>query len=102
MEYKINFSQETITFTDKPNQNIRAMLKFKGFRWSPRDKYWYRVCGTSWDFLETLEREIDKINGVRRPDGACWDCKDENGFFRAYGAATPVLCDACEQKRKTA
>lgn len=32
----------------------------------------------------------------------CWDCQDPNGRFRSYGAATPVLCDACEAKRRAA
>lgn len=30
----------------------------------------------------------------------CWLCKDPNGRFRNYGAATPVYCDACHEKER--
>jgi hypothetical protein len=34
----------------------------------------------------------------------CWKCKDPNGRFRSFGAATPVYCDDCytveDRKRK--
>ena len=96
MKHKADISQGTISFDGVPNATIRQMLKFQGFRWSPREQYWYRVRGSSWDFLQTLDKEIDKVNGIRRPDGNCWKCGSEQGFFRSYGAASPVYCDECE------
>jgi hypothetical protein len=30
----------------------------------------------------------------------CWDCKSPDGIMRNQGAATPVLCDACDAARK--
>lgn len=32
----------------------------------------------------------------------CWDCQSPDGRFRRYGAATPVLCDECDRKRRDA
>jgi len=83
-----------IRFSDKPDARIRAMLKANGFRWSPAGKEWWRsrLAGTA-DFLTALERAI----GPRRPDGPCWVCKAPAGYFRPYGAATPVYCDACQE-----
>lgn len=34
---------------------------------------------------------------VRAP---CWICNDPNGQFRNLGAATPVWCDACNEKEQ--
>jgi hypothetical protein len=44
-----------------------------------------------------------KTQADKKPDGACWNCKAENGFFRNMGAATPVWCDQCfaAELRKT-
>lgn len=100
LTHKIDFQQGTIWFSAKPPETIRNMLKYQGFRWSPRIGAWWRKRGSSWDFLDTLTKEIDKANGVpKKPDGPCWVCGDPNGFFRARGAATPVWCDKCAAER---
>ena len=81
-----------ITFRDKPNEAIRALLKGAGFRWFPCGGCWWRrgVRGAA-DFLTVLEKKMNP----GRPDGACWRCKAPEGFFRPQGAATPVYCDLC-------
>ena len=81
-----------IRFSAKPDERIRGMLKANGFRWSPSAGEWWRrrVSGAA-DFLAALDRVI----GPRRPDGACWKCKDPEGYFRPFAAATPVYCDSC-------
>ncbi|MFL5343015.1 MAG: hypothetical protein ACJ8F7_23020 [Gemmataceae bacterium] len=86
-----------IRFSDKPDARIRVILKANGFRWSPGGGYWWRsrVAGAA-DFLAALERAI----GPRKPDGACWRCQSPEGFFRPYGAATPVYCDACHRAQR--
>ena len=85
-----------LTFSAKPDERIRSMLKGAGFRWSPASATWWRakVSGAA-DFLAALERAIDRAEGVRRPVGACWVCQSPDGFFRTRGAASPVWCDAC-------
>lgn len=102
LKYHVDISAGTIRFNEKPSATILSMLKYQGFRWSSRSKVWYRKRGHSWDFLQTLDKEQDKTNGIRRPDGKCWICGDENGFFRNYGAATPVYCDKCQKEKASA
>ncbi len=86
-----------IKFSDKPDERIRSMLKANGFRWSPSAGEWWRVriAGAA-DFLMALDRALNP----GRPDGACWTCKAPEGYFRNYGAAAPVYCDACEAKHR--
>src|SRR5262245_24934489 len=86
----------TIRFPEKPPAEILAILKGAGFRWQRFDASWYRrsIHGAA-DFLLALERRCNP----GRPDGACWDCKAPDGFFRPYGAATPVYCDECHNAR---
>jgi hypothetical protein len=83
-----------LTFNDKPPDAIRSLLKGAGFRWSPSAGCWWRrgVKGAA-DFITALDKRI----GQRKPDGACWSCGVPEGYFRPYGAATPVYCDACHQ-----
>jgi hypothetical protein len=101
LKYSLDIHAGTIEFNEKPNSTILSMLKYQGFRWSPRSKVWYRRRRGSWDFLTTLDKEQDKANGVKRPDGDCWACGNKNGYFRSYGAATPVYCDKCQKERQT-
>ena len=86
-----------IKFSDKPDVRVRGILKANGFRWSPFAGQWWRsrVAGAA-DFLDALRKAI----GPRRPDGACWACNSPEGYFRNYGAAAPVYCDACEARRR--
>ncbi len=86
-----------LKFNDKPSAEIRGILKANGFRWSPPSGSWWRtrVTGAA-DFILALEKRI----GPKRPDGACWECKSPEGYFRPYGAATPVYCDPCQAKHK--
>jgi hypothetical protein len=86
-----------VTFSEKPPDAIRSILKANGFRWSHVGGFWWRraVKGAA-DFLAALDRAV----GPRRPDGACWSCGAPEGYFRPYGAATPVYCDACHAKRQ--
>jgi hypothetical protein len=81
-------------FNHKPAERIRAMLKANGFRWSPVGGFWWRgrVEGFA-DFLAALDRALHP----GRPDGACWRCNGPEGFFRPFGASTPVYCEACNQ-----
>src|SRR5262245_58874982 len=81
----------SVMFTDKPEERIRDMMKRNGFRWS-REGFWYRLRVEGFaDFLAALRRALEP----GKPDGACWVCKSPEGFFRPYGAATPVYCDEC-------
>jgi hypothetical protein len=83
-----------LTCSEKPDADVRSILKANGFRWSPVGGFWWRiqVRGTA-DFLAALEKKI----GPRRPDGACWECQSPDGYFRPYGAASPVFCDRCHE-----
>lgn len=92
--YSIESSDTRITFPAKPSDEIRALLKGAGFRWSPAGGYWWRRgCKGAADFIATLDRRLNP----GRPDGACWRCQSPQGFFRPQGAATPVYCDACHK-----
>jgi hypothetical protein len=88
----IQTGHASVTFSEKPPEKIRAMLKAHGFRWSPVGGFWWRsrVKGVA-DFLAALDRACNP----GKPDGACWKCQSPQGFFRRQGAATPVYCDAC-------
>ena len=81
-----------ITFSEKPPEAIRALLKGAGFRWSPGAGCWWRrgAKGAA-DFLAALDRRLNPD----RPDGACWACESPKGFFRPQGPATPVYCNEC-------
>jgi hypothetical protein len=89
----------TLRFSAKPDERIRSMLKGHGFRWEPREGVWWRrrVEGAA-DFLTALDRAINPD----RPDGPCWKCNAPAGFFRQYGAATPVYCAACHEEAQRA
>lgn len=93
--------QAEFYFDAKPSANIRGALKANGFRWSPSGGYWWRrqVKGAA-DLLDAIRAMLDREAGIRRPVGACWECKSPDGFFRSWAAATPVLCDACQAKRE--
>lgn len=92
-----------LKFSAKPGESIRATLKAAGFRWSSESGTWWRnrVSGAA-EFVDYLQKQIDREAGIRRPDGACWRCKSANGFFRNRGAAAPVLCDTCNQLESAA
>jgi hypothetical protein len=93
LTFKYGIGPDTrLTFNEKPDASIRALLKGAGFRWAPSGGFWWRrgVRGAA-DFIAALEKRI----GPRRPDSACWDCSAPDGFFRPFGAATPVYCDEC-------
>jgi hypothetical protein len=77
----------TIRFQEKPPDNIRAMLKANGFRYSQGAWYCRRVRD---GFMPALERACNPD----KPDGDCWTC-GKPGRFRHEGAATPVRCDEC-------
>lgn len=96
LTYKVDFVNRQIVFNRKPGEQVRAVLKTAGMRWSPQG-YWY--CPRGSYLPDALEKYVDKENGYRRPDGPCWICKDPAGFFRARGAATPVWCDKCAAER---
>ncbi len=98
LDYEIDWQSMSITFSEKPPESIRSMLKYNRYRWNGGE--WYPGHGASSEFIESaLGKAIDKINGIRRPDGKCWNCENKNGFFRNHGAATPVLCDNCAGKK---
>jgi hypothetical protein len=85
-----------LTFSEKPCERIRWILKASGFRWSPAAGTWWRskTSGAA-DYIADLRATIDRAEGIRRPVGACWVCQSPDGFFRNRGAAAPVWCDAC-------
>ena len=84
----------SVRFNHKPAERIRAMLKTNGFRWSPAGGFWWRARVEGFaDFCAALDRALHP--GL--PDGACWRCNAPEGFFRPFGASTPVYCDACYQ-----
>jgi hypothetical protein len=88
-----------LMFNEKPPLAIRSLLKGASFRWSPSDGSWWRrgVRGAA-DFITALERKI----GPRVPDAAYWICKAPEGYFRPYGAATPIYCNRCHKVEKAA
>jgi hypothetical protein len=97
--HRIESGRTSIMFAGKPPDDVRAMLKANGFRWSPVGGFWWRKgCSGAADFLAALDRKLNPD----RPDGACWDCKAPGGFFRPSGPFAPVLCDACHAKRTAA
>jgi len=91
----------SLKFSGKPSEAVRAVLKSWGCRWSPASGEWWRgkVSGGA-DLVEAVRKCIDREAGIRRPDGACWICKAEAGFFRNRGAAAPLWCDACDSRVK--
>ena len=72
------------------------MMRANGFRYhySESGGFWSRprVAGFA-DFLAALDRALNP----GKPDGACWRCNAPEGFFRPFGASTPVYCNACFQ-----
>ena len=93
----IDSHRVSVMFTGKPPEAIRAMLKGHGFRWSPVGGFWWRarVKGFA-DFLAALDHALNP-DKPHKPDGACWRCNSPEGFFRPYGASTPVYCEACHR-----
>jgi hypothetical protein len=86
-----------ISFDAKPSAAIRSALKYQGFRWSPAAQTWSAQRWTSAG-VEAIENMERRERGERRPpDGTCWKCKAAPGWFRPFGAATPVYCDACHE-----
>lgn len=84
-----------LTFPGKPSEDVRGILKNCGFRWHPSGGFWWkRGTRGAADFILAL----DKRMSPKRPDGACWGCRSPDGYFRPYGASTPVYCDACHAK----
>ncbi len=89
--YQIGGGAVTVSFTDKPDERVRSILKSNGFRWNPALGQWWRtkVTGAA-DVIGAIDRALNPD----RPDGPCWRC-GQPGRFRRHGAATPVYCDAC-------
>lgn len=84
-------------FAEKPPEAIRNILKGYGYRWSPAGQVWYAHRATGYaNCCAALDAYIRIQSGA--PDGQCWECQSPQGFFRNYGAATPVYCDACHAK----
>jgi hypothetical protein len=96
MKYRSSITQGLVivSFEAKPDDRIRSALKANGFRWQRHDARWEaRFWKGAADFLAWLDRAMNP----GRPDGACWTCKNPQGFFRPRGAACPVLCNECHQ-----
>ena len=93
------FQGAAVQFDAKPSEAMRTALRCQGFRWNPQSRTWYarRWTAAGIEALEDLDRR--ERGEPRPPDGPCWRCKAP-GYFRAYGAATPVYCDACEDHAK--
>lgn len=94
--YSINRGYVSFKFDGKPSEAVRTCLKGHGFRWNPNSLEWWRakVSGAA-DAVAAVQKLLDRESGVRRPDGKCWKCQAEEGFFRPRGAACPVWCDKC-------
>ena len=90
-QHDISCGNVTLTFSDKPSDAVRQILRSHGFRWSPAAGNWWRrkVTGAA-DVIGAIDSALNS----GRPDGACWKC-GAPGRFRNHGAATPVYCDAC-------
>lgn len=93
----------TITFDDKPPENIRAALKAQGFRWEPHRKAWWRHGLIVADFLYWLDTQYtpEELHPCRR--------RLENGELcgkpprvRSSGPYTMVFCGPCWEEYKTA
>lgn len=83
----------TIEFQAKPPEDVLKALKANGYRWHGPTKTWRTGRASSYaDLMAWIDKQI---NG-EQPDGPCWSCQAP-GKFRSYGAATPVLCDACHK-----
>ena len=92
MTYSIGQRQVTITFDSKPDERVRSCLKANSFRWNPAGGYWWRTRVTG---AADVIAAVRKLTESKRPDGKCWKCQSAEGYFRNFGAATPVYCDAC-------
>ncbi len=101
MDYSIGTGYVSIQFDGKPSATIRQIMKGSRFRWSSASKEWWsrKVTGAA-DVIGAVQRQIDEESGIQKPDGPCWNCKKPDGYFRSYGAATPVYCDACEAEER--
>ena len=97
MRYNIYSHGVEISFDAKPPTEILSILKANGFRWNRH--FWHRrkVTGTG-NLVAAIEKRIEVLSGIKRPDGKCWTCGDPNGYFRNRGAATPVYCDKCDRE----
>ena len=96
-QHELQCGGDTIKFDAKPPSDVLAALKANGFRWNPqRQTWWRRRVGKYADLLAWIDRKLHP----NRPDGACWDCKAPDGFFRPDGPAAPVLCCSCHAKRQ--
>ena len=96
----------TIWFDTKPPDDVRQILRAHGFRWRPASQRWWRrrVRGAA-NVLGAVEKALAPKRPDGRPvkpDGKCWRCGDADGWFRSYGPATPVYCDACEAESRAA
>lgn len=84
---------------------VRSHLKALGGTWSPAQHGW-RVPDRVADRARQLVAQA--ATGYREPVGfsaaaqvaPCWECHAPDGRFRNYGAATPVLCDVCHERRR--
>jgi hypothetical protein len=90
-QHEISRGAVSLTFSDRPPELVRQILKANGFRWNPARCNWWRtrVAGAA-DVIGAIDRALNPD----RPNGACWKC-GAPGRFRHYGAASPVLCDMC-------
>lgn len=87
-------------FDHKPREAIRSALKANKFRWSPSSGTWWRDRAGEWaDLLQWIRDNLESDSSAnRQPVGACWECKDPNGYFRIRAAASPVYCDSCHAR----
>ena len=96
--HSISTGYVSLKFGGKPSATVRSIMKAARFRWSPGSAEWWsrKVTGAA-DIIEAIQKQLDKESGIRRPDGPCHKCQAPDGFLRLHGAASTVLCDACEQ-----
>jgi len=93
MKFRFDYGNVFLEFDGKPSEEIRDAMKANRFRWNPVEKHWWRrVYSGVADFIAYLQKTLEP----NKPDGKCWGC-GEPGWFRNYGAATPVYCDSCNE-----
>jgi hypothetical protein len=80
---------------------VRKQIKALGGVWNKARQGWL-VPDHNAATASALAGQKPAPSEPRKPVAPCWECKDPNGFFRPYGAATPVYCDSCHAKRRAA
>lgn len=72
-----------------------AIHKGDAIEWQKGQGAAHLNCSSSSQRESPAAEEMRAASAIVAP---CWKCKDPNGRFRNFGAATPVYCDGCYQR----